>query len=311
MTISNDDQLENVGLAFRLMLVELGDRAISEKFFDPQAPSFKDVLATTWKELCDQRWLEEREIYGHAHYRLTGSGWIESLWRTGEGERPELRDSATKLSRALKAHVKGRREDVTVELSRLANESGLSAVWVSNAIESNLLETLHRRRGVQWVDRGTLVKIPLNFGMELIDHTADLRAELREIQDELEHTKEELSEYRCPICLAPIASQDYNVPLSEDVYGFVVTYACGRCDTDGNWARPCPSDPKFPKLEEYELQFKENASEPTWKWSCYAIGKTRMARQVSIGRGLGRTSGEAKERVIENYERIAKPWRKG
>jgi hypothetical protein len=167
VTISQNDQLENIGLAFRLILVELGDRAISEMFFDPHAASFKDVLATTWKELCDQRWLEEREIYGHAHYRLTGSGWMESLFRGGEGERPELRDSASKLSTVLKAHVKGRREDVTVELSRLAHESGLSPAWVSNAIESNLLETLHRRRGVQWVDRGTLVKIPLNFGMEL------------------------------------------------------------------------------------------------------------------------------------------------
>src|SRR5437588_520041 len=188
MTISRTNQLENISLTFRLILVELGDRAISEMFSDPHAASFKDVLAATWKELCDQGWLEEREIYGHAHYRLTGSGWIELLWITGEGERPELRDSATKLSRSLKAYVKGRHEDVTVELSRLANESGLSPAWVSNAIESNLLESLHWRRGVQWVDRGTLVTIPLNFGMELIDHTADLRAELKEIQDELEHT---------------------------------------------------------------------------------------------------------------------------
>ncbi len=300
MTISRNEQLENIGLAWRLILAELGGRAISEAFFDPQAPSFKDVLATTWKELCDQRWLEELEIYGHAHYRLTGSGWMELLFRSGEGERPELRDSATKLSRALKAHVKGRHEDVTVELSRLAHESGLSPAWVSNAIESNLLESLHGRRGVQWVDRGTLVKIPLNFGIELIDHTADLRAELQEIQDELEHTKEELSEYRCPICQAPISSQDYNVPLSEDVYGFVVTYACGRCDTDGYGARLCPSDPKFPKLQEYELRFKEHASEPTWKWSCFAVGKTQMANQVLIDHGMGRTMDEAQERLIEN-----------
>jgi hypothetical protein len=154
-----------------------------------------------------------------------------------------------------------------------------------------------------------LVKIPLNFGMELIDHAADLRAQLREVHDELEHTKGELSEYRCSICGAPISSQDYNVPLSEDVTGFVVTYACGRCDTDGYGSHPCPSDPQFPKLEDYELRFKEQASEPTWKWSCFAVGKTRMAQQVSLLHALGQTMDDAKERLIENYKRIATPWR--
>jgi hypothetical protein len=147
MTISHKDQLQNIGLAFRLILVELGTGRSLKCSSTLRLLSFEDVLATTWKELSDQRWVEEREIYGHAHYRLTETGWMESLWRTGEGERPELQESATKLSRVLKAHVKGRREDVIVELSRLDHESGLSPSWVSNAIESNLLETLHRRRG--------------------------------------------------------------------------------------------------------------------------------------------------------------------
>jgi len=309
MTISQTDQVENIDLAFRLILVELGDKAISVTFFDPHSTSLKDVLATTWKELCDHRWLEECEIYGHAHYRLTGSGWIEALWRDKAAERPELRDLAAKLAAALKERVKGRREDVTVEVSRLAHENGLSPTWVFNAIESNLLEVLHRRRGVQWVERGTLIKIPLNFGMELIDHTADLRAQLQDVQDELEYTKGELNEYRCSVCGAPMSYQDYNVPLSEDVTGFVVTFDCSRCETDGYGTRPCPSDPKFPKIEEYEFRFKEHASEPTWKWSCFAIAKTSMAHQVSIPHAMGQTMEEAQKRLIENYKRIAEPWR--
>ncbi len=309
MTISQANQLENVDLALRLILVELGDRPIFATFFDPRSDSFKGILATTWKELCDQRWLEERELYGYAHYRLTGTGWMEALWRTGAGEKPELRESSGKLARALKAHVEGRHEDVIVELSRLADESGLSPAWVFNAIESNLLEILHRNRGAQWEDRGTLVRIPLNFGIDLIDHTADLRAQLEEIQGELEYTKQQLGEYRCPICQAPITSQDYNVPLSDDVYGFVVTYACGRCDTDGYGARPCPSDPTFPKFEEYELRFEEHLSEPTWKWFCFALGKTPMAKQVSLSHTMGQTKEEAHERMIQNYERAVEPWR--
>jgi hypothetical protein len=36
-----------------------------------------------------------------------------------------------------------------------------------------------------------------------------------------------------------------------------------------------------------------------------------MANQVLIDHGMGRTMDEAQERLIENYERIAKPWRNG
>jgi hypothetical protein len=54
MTVSQTNQLENIDLAFRLILVELGDKSISVTFFDSQSASFKDVPATTWKELCDR-----------------------------------------------------------------------------------------------------------------------------------------------------------------------------------------------------------------------------------------------------------------
>jgi hypothetical protein len=117
MTISPEEQLQNVDLALRLVLTELGDGAIFETFFDPRSDSYKVILATTWKELCDQRWLEERELYGYPHYRFTGSGWVEALWKTGAGEGLELQESSGKLARALKVNVKGRREDVIVESS--------------------------------------------------------------------------------------------------------------------------------------------------------------------------------------------------
>jgi hypothetical protein len=81
VTVSRSNQLENIDLAFRLVLIELGDRAISVAFFDPQSSPFQDVPATTWKELCDQHWLEEYEIYSRRHYRLTENGWVEALWK--------------------------------------------------------------------------------------------------------------------------------------------------------------------------------------------------------------------------------------
>jgi len=307
MTISKTKQLENLDLAFRLILVELGGRAIFEAFFDPRSDSFADILATTWKELCDQRWLEERDLYGCPHYRLTGTGWMEALWRTGAGKKTELQERSGGLAGALKGHVKGRNQDAIVELSKLAEESGLSPGWVFNAIESNLIEAVHRKRGAQWEDRGTLIRVPLNFGMDLIDHSADLRVQLEEIQSELEHAKEQLGEYSCSFCHAPITFQG-SVPLSDQVDGYAMAYACGRYETDGPGNRPCPSDPKFPKLEEYELKLVENSSESTWKWTCFASGRTLMAKEVSLGPGLGRTAEEARERVAENYKRVSERW---
>jgi hypothetical protein len=233
---------------------------------------------------------------------------VEGLWRTGEGEKPELQECSGKLARVLKEEVKGRHRDGIVELSRIAESSGLSPAWVSNVIESNLMETLHRKRGARWEENGTLIRIPLNFGMELIDHSSNLRAQLAEVHGELEHAKEQLGEYSCSFCQAPIIFQG-SVPLSDQVDGYAVAYACGRYETDGSGNQPCPSDPKFPKLEDYELKFEEHPCEPTWKWFCFAIGKTPMARQVSLGRGLGQSIEEARERIIEEYKRFSKPWR--
>jgi hypothetical protein len=54
--------------------------------------------------------------------------------------------------------------------------------------------------------------------------TADIRTQLDEAHEELEHTKQELSEYRGSICGASMERQDYSVLLSEDVTGYVVSY---------------------------------------------------------------------------------------
>jgi hypothetical protein len=312
MTVPEKKQLENVNLALRALMAELNSGAISATFFDPKSSSFKEVLQTTWKELIDQGWLEGLELYGRVHFRLTGSGWVEGLYRTDAATDPRLTGNLAVLAAVLKGYVKGRDSDAIVEFSTLLRDSSLPSGWVFNAIDSNLFEKLWRRRGAHWGERGILVAVPLNFGLKLIDHAADIRAQLDETQEELEQAKqelEELSEYRCSICKAPVVYQDYNVPLSEHVDGYVVRYACGRVDTDGYGTQPCPSDPKFPKLEDYELRLEEKAGESYFKWSCRAEPKTAQAKQVSIQRGLGRTAEEARQQVIDNYQRNSRPWK--
>ncbi len=232
MTLSNQEREANIDFAFRLLIPAINEKAISRTFLDPAAEPFGEILSTTWKELCDQGWAEECELYGQQRYRLTGKGWVEGLWRTGAGRDRKLLDRLGRLSAKLKRYVKGRGTDVTVELAKLARDVQLPEGWVFNAVESNAFEILQERRGVTWKEQGLLVRIPLNFGTELLDHTRDIRAQLEESQEELELAKEELAEHKCSFCGAPIVSQG-PVPLSEDVEGYYVSYACGRYE-DGD-----------------------------------------------------------------------------
>jgi hypothetical protein len=308
VTLSEKSRSSNLDLAFRLTMQQLAEGALAQTFFDPDCAGLKAILPTTWKEMCDQGWFEPLELYRRRHYRMTANGWIEALWRTNAAEQPALRERLGHLGAVLKGHVKGRHADVIVELTTLVRESDLPAGWVFNAIESNLIEELHGTHGARWFDKGLLVSIPLNFGIAVVDHAADVRKALEEVQHELAQTKEELGEYRCSICQAPIVAQ-HDVPLSEDVDGFLVAYACGRVDTDGYGSQPCPSDATYPKLEDYDLHLHEDPKEPSLKWTCLALAKTPTAGRVDILPGRGRTPEEARDQVIETYRRISKPWR--
>jgi hypothetical protein len=282
LTISQVKQLENLELAFTLAMAEVADKSIEEAFFDPATHPFDQILPTTWKELSDQQWVQERELYGTQRFQLTGTGWQEGLWRAGDLSKTAVREKLGRLAAALKAHVDGRQSDITVELSTVVREASLDRAWIFNVIDSNLRESVHGTRSARWDVRGLLIKIPLNFGLPLVDHAADLRSQLQNTQEELVHVQEELSEYRCPMCGAPLTARD-DVQLSEDDSGTVVVYECGRIDSDGPGSRPCPSDPRFPRFEDYELRFIEQPNEGFWKWSCIAVGKTPAAKAGWVG----------------------------
>ena len=118
---------------------------------------------------------------------------------------------------------------------------------------------------------------------------------------------EELLEYKCPHCGAEIVGQG-SYAISENDDGYYVAYACGRYDAEVGECS-CPSDPSFPKLGDYEFQFAEHPDESTLKWSCLAKAKTSAAMKVHLQNGMGRTRDEARQQVIDNYARVAKPWR--
>ncbi len=76
----------------------------------------------------------------------------------------------------------------------------------------------------------------------------------------------------------------------------------------GEIESPCPSDPKFPKLDEYRLETSENPDEPHFKWSCSAFPKTEMARRLRLFVEYGETEDEARAKTFEKYARMSKRW---
>ena len=137
----------------------------------------------------------------------------------------------------------------------------------------------------------------------------ELEREITKTKEELESTREELSRFQCPFCSAPVIEQNH-MPLDPEqkVWDVREVFACGFEAVGGSTDRPCPTDPKFPKLEDFDLECFETPKEPIWKWICYAKAKTRMARLLRLSPVYGRTREEARDKLLEEYQRISTPW---
>lgn len=132
-------------------------------------------------------------------------------------------------------------------------------------------------------------------------------AALRELQTELDAAREELLKYRCPYCGAPMSIR-VDAPTDPDEKDWDVReiFECGFTQLGCYLEKPCPSDPRFPKLDEYELRFHKSPGETHSMWQCYAFGRTDMARRIDLWHGAGRTKKEAKQQVLEQYARVSK-----
>lgn len=133
---------------------------------------------------------------------------------------------------------------------------------------------------------------------------SELQSEIERTREELAAVRGELAEYRCPTCGASLESRlDAPADPEEKHWDVRETFACGYQHFGGFLERPCPRDPRFPRFEDYELRCQENPTEPHWKWQCYAIGKTDMARRLTLLPGYGRTQEEAEKSVRDAYDR--------
>lgn len=137
---------------------------------------------------------------------------------------------------------------------------------------------------------------------EKVPSIEDLQQVVAKLRGELEEAAAELQQYRCPYCQSPLSDRASNVELDEHTSAEIETYTCGYSTTDGFMERPCPTDPKFPKLSDYTLA----ATLQSGQWACSATAKTPMARRVLLHTTVGSSEEIARRRMEEQYSRLAK-----
>lgn len=129
------------------------------------------------------------------------------------------------------------------------------------------------------------------------------------LHEKLRAAEEMIQEYHCPQCGSPL-SERTSVQLSEHDDGLLEGFECGYSHIDGHMQRPCPSDLKFPRLSDYDFVYDEVKGDSLWKWKCFANGKTRESRLLTLIPGLGRTKEEAQQRIADCYATYSKPWKR-
>jgi hypothetical protein len=287
---------ENHRTAFRLLIRELGDRAIDTALFHAKTEPFaSQILQTTWEEMVRAVYVE---TVGLRHYRLTARGWLIGLEVAGLARSSDYEGRLGRLFAAMKAHVTPRKESAIVDLTMLSEESGEPMGWVFNVIESKAGST-SRRTGPKWYagERGRLIEVPVDFNVEPIDILAALTVghleNIEELEARLKKIEEDRARFHCPYCDAPVSSiehQDYPYPDSILTYQ---SYECGFVTADGQEESPCPYGPNWPNREEFELVTEQNGD----SWICYPKGQTDRARRIPVYQQTGKTREEAEARA--------------
>ena len=126
-------------------------------------------------------------------------------------------------------------------------------------------------------------------------------------REQIEQFRKEFKEYLCPFCGSELISRiDAPADPLEDHWDVRDTFSCGFQRFGNFIEQPCPSDPRFPQFEDFELHYSYIPEEPIHKWQCFAIGKTDMARKLGLGFGLGETKEEARNQILKEYNHYAK-----
>ena len=170
MSVSQVGQCKDVDAALRLLANTVGDRCFIFCLFASSDPKLSAISRSTWGELVRRGLIEKHGSTGdQISYRLTGSGWLAGLDRTGKLNDPALHRQLVRLRSQIKKHMNGRQSDTPVYPASIIIDAEVSPEWFVNVIESGLLDIHFPREvmGVGWWsgnNRIRLIRVPANFG---------------------------------------------------------------------------------------------------------------------------------------------------
>lgn len=147
MSVSDDQRREDKKRTLIRMYREVADLRAWQVSFDADDAAVPGVLQTTWRELLDDGLIDDKaSTFGRPQYRLTYRGWLRALLISGDVDTTETRDRCTRLAKALKRVVKGRKShyDEFTSIDSVASDANLPEGWVFNAIQSKLLTAVFK-----------------------------------------------------------------------------------------------------------------------------------------------------------------------
>jgi len=168
MTISRQQQTDNVGDALRLILDIVGERHLDDAEFELSDARFRGIIPTAWERLDAECCLKQMGMW----HRLTPGGWVKALQAAGKLCDPEMKEKLGRLCAPIKRRCQegGVRHRSGLTIQELSEETGLSEGWISNVIESHLIRICLQQEDCGWEpddENKNYVMIPASFGRKL------------------------------------------------------------------------------------------------------------------------------------------------
>ena len=167
MTISREEMLENEVLAIR----QIGERFVHDYIGQPiDTALFHKIYPTTWKRLVDKGYLRCTHWYA-----LTPEGWVKALETIGELWCDETKKNLGKVCAALKGRIERTKQHATgalIGLHEIVSETGLPEYWISNVIDSRLIQVVLKRKDAYWAPLDQMkstIEVPVDIGHPLYD----------------------------------------------------------------------------------------------------------------------------------------------
>jgi hypothetical protein len=168
MTVSAKERAENHILLLNLLLNDLGTETILGTHFEIDKPPYDQIYPTTWQDFVDKAYIEIEKT-GRRLCSLTGYGWLQALERTGRIE--EVKAETYKVMAAIKKRLTdGRNKEALVYSSEIAAESRVPEGLVENILGCEFIRSelgKHAPKCERRYPRGFLLRIPINFGMDV------------------------------------------------------------------------------------------------------------------------------------------------